>query len=533
MARLSRNSVVSRLGIAALLAASCKDAFESSTLGAHVLPDDDFPIPGEMYRSQVIEAAVTVVTDSGVPIDSTTIVWASSDATVLRIKRTDTPNHVQLTAVGYGEAEIRASVTAGIGRVPQTFFVDTVRVNERWIDVSVGRLSACGINQDSIAYCWNPYIRKPVQVPGLFGVLGTRVEFGHDTGCLLTTESSVYCWGKNSMQELGSPGRHSAAVESFSGGLIPYRVALGGSYLCLASTTVAFDQKFLDCYGNSTFRQLGEVPDTTTCVFNFDFFHCGQHEVALAVDSIGAGENHVCALAVGDFGQDRPRATCWGAAVTGQLGPRGVAEPLDFCPAPLDYGLPGVPCGGPGLADPNLEFSSVDAGWDIFTQNGSSDYAPTWLGEGHTCGVALTGTLYCWGKNNFGQLGAASDSICVRAFYTPFMGLPDTTVACRARPAPVAAPSPGTFLAVTLGSEHTCGIMTDRRIYCWGRNDLGQLGDGTTTSRMNPAPIATDRTFVAVSSGPNVTCGLTTSIGMILCWGEGQGGQPVPLDDPR
>lgn len=529
MARYPGRQITSTVIMAGLLS-GCQDTFESSSLGAHVRPHDDFPIPREMYRSQTIEAAVIVETDSGAPIDSITVVWNSSDASVLRIRQAETPNHVKVTAIGFGEAEIRARVTAGIGRVPQTFLVDTVQVNERWVDLSVGRLSACGINQDSLAYCWNPVLLKPVQVPGLFGVTARRIEFGHDTGCLLTTEFAVYCWGKNSMKELGAPGRHSTAIEVFGGDLIPSRVALGGSYLCLATTTSAFDQKFLDCSGNSTFHQLGEPPDTTTCVFNFDAFHCGQHSVAVAADSISAGENHVCALEVGDLHQNPPRATCWGASVTGQLGPRdGTA--LESCRVSGSV-LPGVPCGGPALADANLEFNSVEAGWDIFTPNGLSELAPTWLGEGHTCGVALTGILYCWGKNNFGQLGAASDSTCRRAFVTSGIGLQDTEVACRARAAPVDAPSPGTFESVTLGSEHTCGVMSDHRIYCWGRNDTGQLGDGTTTSRMSPAPIASDRTFAAASAGPEVTCGLTT-VGTILCWGGGLGSLPVLLDVPR
>jgi alpha-tubulin suppressor-like RCC1 family protein len=515
--------------ILAALTVGCRDGFESSSLGAHVRPHADFPVPREMYRSQTIEAAVVVETDGGAPIDSITVVWNSSDPGVLRITRAETPNHVLVTAVGYGEAELRARVSAGIGRVPQTFLVDTVTVNERWVDLSVGRLSACGINQDSLAYCWNPVLLQPVQVPGLFGITARRIEFGHDTGCLLTTEFAVYCWGKNSMQELGAPGRHSAAIEVFAGERIPYRVTLGGSFLCLGTNTVAFDQKALDCSGNSTFHQLGEPPDPATCVFNFDAFHCGRHAVAIAADSISAGENHVCALDVGDQNQNPPRATCWGAAVTGQLGVRD-AGTLETCQ--VSGSLPaGVPCGGPALADASLKFTSVEAGWDIFTPNGLSELLPTWLGEGHSCGVAVGGTLYCWGKNNFGQLGSASDSTCRRAFDTSGLGL-DAEVACRARPAPVDAPPPGTFESVTLGSEHTCGVMTDHRIYCWGRNDTGQLGDGTTTSRMTPAPIASERSFVAVRAGPEVTCGLTTEVGAILCWGGALGSVPVLLGVP-
>ena len=100
--------------------------------------------------------------------------------------------------------------------------------------------------------------------------------------------------------------------------------------------------------------------------------------------------------------------------------------------------------------------------------------------------------------------------------------------------APKAAANPlPAFASVTAGGGHTCALTDVGGVKCWGFNDAGQLGDGTTTSRMSPAPIASERTFVAVRAGPDVTCGLTTTIGMILCWGGGLGSLPVPLGDPR
>lgn len=70
-----------------------------------------------------------------------------------------------------------------------------------------------------------------------------------------------------------------------------------------------------------------------------------------------------------------------------------------------------------------------------------------------------------------------------------------------------------------VGNEHTCAVASDRRTYCWGDNLYGQLGDGTTAARASPTPIRTDSMLVSVSAGGAAACGLTGS-GAALCWGR-------------
>src|SRR5438445_3740214 len=86
----------------------------------------------------------------------------------------------------------------------------------------------------------------------------------------------------------------------------------------------------------------------------------------------------------------------------------------------------------------------------------------------HTCGVTAAGAAYCWGSNTYGQLG-------------------DGTTTERLSPALVAAPAGVSFVAVRAGSSHTCGLTAAGAAYCWGRNSSGDVGDGTTTDRSNPA----------------------------------------------
>jgi hypothetical protein len=122
----------------------------------------------------------------------------------------------------------------------------------------------------------------------------------------------------------------------------------------------------------------------------------------------------------------------------------------------------------------------------------------------HTCGVTRTGAAYCWGQNVSGQLG-------------------DGTTTDRLVPAPVAGNL--TFTAMSAGGAHTCGATTSHAAYCWGRNDFGQLGDGTTTQRLVPTPIAGDLTFAGLSaSGRFSSCGVTMS-SAAYCWGRNDFGQ--------
>jgi alpha-tubulin suppressor-like RCC1 family protein len=81
------------------------------------------------------------------------------------------------------------------------------------------------------------------------------------------------------------------------------------------------------------------------------------------------------------------------------------------------------------------------------------------------------------------------------------------------------------FRNASVGLEHFCAVgRDDGRAYCWGNNRWAQLGDGTTTSRSTPTPIAGSRRFRQLALGERHTCGLTTG-DEIFCWGANQWGQ--------
>ena len=94
----------------------------------------------------------------------------------------------------------------------------------------------------------------------------------------------------------------------------------------------------------------------------------------------------------------------------------------------------------------------------------------------------------------------------------------------RVETAPIAVDSMTNYAQVSASSSHTCAITTGQQIKCWGSNSSGQLGDGTTTSRNSPVLIDSSTTYTQISTGFNHTCGITTSR-FLKCWGGNSNSQ--------
>jgi alpha-tubulin suppressor-like RCC1 family protein len=185
---------------------------------------------------------------------------------------------------------------------------------------------------------------------------------------------------------------------------------------------------------------------------------------------------------------------CWGANQRGEVG--SAAIPIRAVTL------------SPHILDGGHAWKNVVAGWL------------------HACGITTTGAAYCWGDNEAGQLG---------------IGTADTDFS-HIVPVPVATTE--RFIQLSLGTRSTCGITTNHEAFCWGENGTGQIGDGTTTFKTIPTPVAGGYRFsyIAVATGfgdgssvpfpPNVgvqgnighTCALTEA-GAPYCWGWNGNGQ--------
>jgi alpha-tubulin suppressor-like RCC1 family protein len=137
------------------------------------------------------------------------------------------------------------------------------------------------------------------------------------------------------------------------------------------------------------------------------------------------------------------------------------------------------------------------------------------VGFRHSCAIRLDGVAFCWGWNNRGQLGIGSTS-------PDFHSHPPTQVS-----------GDHVFTSISAHGESTCGVRADGVALCWGLNSAGQLGDGTTTQRLVPTPVAGNHRFIAIAAGESRdfgefgmghTCALRTDR-QALCWGRNASGQ--------
>jgi alpha-tubulin suppressor-like RCC1 family protein len=184
---------------------------------------------------------------------------------------------------------------------------------------------------------------------------------------------------------------------------------------------------------------------------------------------------------------------CWGRDQEGQLG-TGLTTTPERNPV-IDSAQPGT--GKTINTEPNPVIASVFGNEAIEVATGFY----------HTCAHRGDGILWCWGYNRDGELGD---------------GTIDTP-----KPNPVQVTQFGRgVVEVSTGSYHTCARKGDGTLWCWGKNDAGQLGDGTTVSpKTNPVQVTQFGTGVMrVSAKSEHTCAIKQD-GTLWCWGKNDAGQ--------
>ena len=165
-----------------------------------------------------------------------------------------------------------------------------------------------------------------------------------------------------------------------------------------------------------------------------------------------------------------------------------------------------IGCRQPKQAPPTPEGPS-SGGSQQAPEVGPSQTAPPFVsltaGSDVTCGIAAAGALYCWGRNDLGQVGDGSTS--------------DQLL-------PAAVGGGINWKSVAPGGSHTCGLNDQGVAYCWGSSVFGELGNDTLGGRPTPTRLVGAPAFVAIASGEFHSCGLTGS-GTLWCWGENRHGE--------
>lgn len=232
---------------------------------------------------------------------------------------------------------------------------------------------------------------------------------------------------------------------------------------------------------------------------------------------ITAGQEHSCGL-----GPDG-RAECWGLNSRGELGDKSYTQrntPVAVAQGPVTYAHIAAGgshtcaatttrrtwCWGSNAAGQLGDgTSATERSSPVAVLQGTDGYLQIAGGAQHTCVRSDAEKTYCWGSNIQGQLG-------------------DNTLTSRNRPAGLENRS-GTHFHITAGTNHSCALVSTGLAYCWGGNAYGQIGDGTTTPRLMPVALwRQGRAFVRIAAGAFHTCGLT-SAGQAYCWGLNQQGQ--------
>jgi RHS repeat-associated protein len=216
-------------------------------------------------------------------------------------------------------------------------------------------------------------------------------------------------------------------------------------------------------------------------------------------------------------------------------------------------------CAVTAIQNGNASFTaarSVTQSFEIVAVNTTASPLSLTTGAGHTCAVTAAGGAKCWGANRFGKLGdgteidrsapvdvigltsgvvavkAGGDHTCaitngggVKCWGYNFYGqLGNGTTTQQSSPVDVVGLSRG-VVDLALGNSHSCALLNDATVRCWGRNSSQVLGDGTNVDRNTPVPvIGLPNNIVAVRAVAYHTCALT-AFGGVVCWGTNSSGQ--------
>jgi alpha-tubulin suppressor-like RCC1 family protein len=138
------------------------------------------------------------------------------------------------------------------------------------------------------------------------------------------------------------------------------------------------------------------------------------------------------------------------------------------------------------------------------------DVATLVAGENATCGLDKAGGLFCWGLSTNGILGTSvTDN---KAHDTPVK---------------IDLPGPAAEVAIGIGG-HACARLATGAVHCWGKNEHGQLGDGTTKDRSAAAPVKGLENATRIAAGLETSCAIAEG-GRLFCWGDRHKPQPVEI----
>jgi alpha-tubulin suppressor-like RCC1 family protein len=334
---------------------------------------------------------------------------------------------------------------------------------------------------------------------------------GDGETCSVTKLGDMWCAGRNNAGQLGDGTTLDAIVPKRVAQFV-YMGAAGDDDVCY--TMQSSDNRL--CSGANAHGQIGDGTTTerhgftgavtehgfwisageTTCKYNSGVWCWGSNQYGAVGD--GTTTDRTAPVLVGtDFvlveTSGRGLRTCAMRRTTAQTG-----YSL-WCWGDNTNDALGV---GPGLGPTSTVPVQVTALGD---QMRASGYSLS-VGTGHACAVKVDGTLWCWGRNDHGQLG-------------------DGTTNGSSVPVPVVGlDGPVRAVGVSRYGAFTCA-STDTNVWCWGQNDRGQLGDGTSVDHALPAPVLPTVGSTVSYPSNEVRSGRDYACSLNGCWGANDHGQ--------
>jgi alpha-tubulin suppressor-like RCC1 family protein len=351
----------------------------------------------------------------------------------------------------------------------------------------------------------------------------STIDIGDTHGCAIIANVTK-CWGLGSSGQLGNNVFDISSLSPVNvttlAGFIPIEVAVsikepgssGSGFSCSLYRNETTDARSIMCWGNSENGQIGSgllldnlgEPSTSKMVKtdeltilgivdNSEYHSTSPNDVMKIFTNKYRVAAHNCAISyVG-------HVKCWGYNYYGQLGLGNTTQIGD----------------GPNEMGENQKFVPLG------TNRTAKDMA---LGDLHSCAILDNDSVKCWGSNNYGQLGLGNTTQIGDDVYEMW-GDRHTTVDLGTNV---------TATQITAGAHHTCILTNFGEVKCWGSNSYGQLGLGNTTrigdganemgDNLESVDLGDGRSAIEISAGQYNTCAILDS-GLVKCWGYNNYGQ--------
>jgi alpha-tubulin suppressor-like RCC1 family protein len=380
-----------------------------------------------------------------------------------------------LTGLDRGTVTVTATSEGKVGSASRVVVI-------KYRSITAGTMHACDIASGGIVWCWGlngaqgrigssnladaSASSTPVRVPntGPNGIRFTQLSTYGAATCGLAGDGKAWCWGSNNWGLLGngSNAYQSSTPVAVSGSLTYKQISVGAEHVC--AITTGGD---LYCWGHNDSKQIsGSLPSSIATPT--------QIAAGQSFQSVAASSAFTCAVTTAGA------AYCIGASGLGQLGDGGK----------LSYG--NTYLGTLNAVVGGIAFRSID--------NGSQ----------YTCALTPSGKAYCWGSDG-GKLGDGPNG-------------GDTS-------SPVAVAGGLTFGSIGVGGFHACGIATDASMWCWGANKDGQLGNAIANGATSPVRaggslLGAEISAAGIATGSGAhTCAIGADRLTTYCWGLNDIGQ--------